>query len=139
MQEATVSTTRGLEARGLQDLVKEQIAQPRPEPAGAPGSETARAEPNRQDAARADTMRAAVMRIPVTVQVVLGSTRLPVARAMAFSPGTVITLDQKLGEPVSLMVNGQEIARGEVMVIDEDTGQLGISILEISGGMTAAL
>jgi flagellar motor switch protein FliN/FliY len=75
----------------------------------------------------------ALMKIPVKVQVVLGTVKLPVAKVMELGRGAVLALGQKLGEPVSLMVNGREIARGEVVILDEETGELGISLTEITG------
>jgi flagellar motor switch protein FliN/FliY len=107
---------KGLEAKHLQDLVKEQIEQPA-SPPGLGGS-----------------AKDAILRIPVTVQVILGSAKVPVAKVMEFAPGAVVTLDQKLGEPVTLIANGREIARGEIVVLDETTSQLGVNITEVSGG-----
>ena len=76
----------------------------------------------------------AILRIPVTVQVILGSAKVPVAKIMEFAPGAVVMLDQKLGEPVTLIANGREIAKGEIVVLDEATSQLGVSITEVMGG-----
>lgn len=72
------------------------------------------------------------LKIPVTVQVVLGRKRMPLAEVMAFGPGSVIVLDQELSQPVSLEVNGSEVARGTLSVVDEATGQLGITLTEIA-------
>lgn len=72
------------------------------------------------------------MKIPVTVQVVLGRRRMPLAEVMALAPGSVVVLDQELSQPVSLQVNGSEVARGSLSVVDETTGQLGITLTEIA-------
>src|SRR5690554_1740481 len=53
----------------------------------------------------------AVMRIPVTVQVVLGSTTMPVANLMKLSQGMIVGLDNKVGEPVDVVVNGRVVGR----------------------------
>ncbi len=75
----------------------------------------------------------AILSIPVTVQVVLGATTMPVAKLMKLGRGAVITLDQKVGAPVSVLVNGRVVARGEVVVVDEDNSRYGVSLTEIVG------
>ena len=74
-----------------------------------------------------------VMRIPVTVQVVLGSASMPVANLVKLGRGAVVPLDRRVGEPVDLMVNGRVVARGEVVVVDEDSSRFGISLTEVLG------
>jgi flagellar motor switch protein FliN len=71
-------------------------------------------------------------KIPVNVQVILGTTRMPLSRVMSLGPGSIVALDKELSEPVVLLVNGNEVARGLIVVVDENTGQLGISLTEIS-------
>lgn len=89
----------------------------------APAAET-------RDAAATPSLDA-ILSIPVTVQVVLGTTSMPVARLMKLGRGAVITLDQKVGAPVSVLVNGRVIARGEVVVVDEDNSRFGVTLTEI--------
>jgi flagellar motor switch protein FliN/FliY len=72
-----------------------------------------------------------ILKIPVTVQVVLGSTSMPVAALMKLGRGAVISLDQRVGEPVNVVVNGRVVARGEVVVVDEDSSRFGVSLTEI--------
>jgi flagellar motor switch protein FliN/FliY len=72
-----------------------------------------------------------ILKIPVTVQVVLGSTSMPVASLMKLGRGAVIALDQRVGEPVNIVVNGRVVARGEVVVVDEDNSRFGVSLTEI--------
>ncbi len=60
----------------------------------------------------------------------LGRTRLLVKDILALTPGSVIELDRAAGSPIDLLVNGTLIARGEVVVIDEE---FGIRISEIIG------
>lgn len=79
-----------------------------------------------------------VMRIPVTVQVVLGSTTMPVANLMKLSRGSVLALDNKVGEPVDVVVNGRVVARGEVVVVEEASGRLGVALTEIVNPAGAA-
>src|ERR1700742_1245683 len=48
-----------------------------------------------------------IMRIPVAVQVVLGSATMPVASLIKLGRGAVIPLDHRVGEPVDVVVNGR--------------------------------
>jgi flagellar motor switch protein FliN/FliY len=73
----------------------------------------------------------AILSIPVTVQVVLGSTTMAVASLMKLGRGGLIALDQKVGDPVNVVVNGRVIARGEVVVVDEESARYGVSLNEI--------
>jgi len=73
----------------------------------------------------------AILAIPVTVQVVLGSTSMPVASLMKLARGAVISLDQRVGDPVDIVVNGKVVARGEIVVVDEVSQRFGVSLLEI--------
>ncbi len=72
-----------------------------------------------------------VMKIPVSVDVVLGSATMPVSRLMKLARGSVIALDRKVGEPIDVMVNGRIIARGEVVLMEDGTSRFGISLTEI--------
>jgi flagellar motor switch protein FliN/FliY len=60
--------------------------------------------------------------VDMEVTVELGRTRLTVRELLALSPGQVLELDRAAGSPADLLVNGLLIARGEVVVIDEDFG-----------------
>jgi flagellar motor switch protein FliN len=76
----------------------------------------------------------AILSIPVTVQVVLGSTSLPVASLMKLARGAVVSLDQRVGDPVDVVVNGKVVARGEIVVVDEASQRFGVSLIEIVAG-----
>jgi flagellar motor switch protein FliN/FliY len=60
--------------------------------------------------------------IPVRVTVELGKTRKNISEVLAMTTGSVIELDKMAGEPVDVLVNGKLIAKGEVVVIDENFG-----------------
>lgn len=60
----------------------------------------------------------------------LGRTRMTVRELLALQPGSVVELDRAAGSPVDLLVNGTLVARGEVVVIDEE---FGVRITEIIG------
>jgi len=75
----------------------------------------------------------AVMRIPVTIQVVLGSASMQVANLMKLRRGAVVPLDHRVGEPVDVVVNGRIVARGEVVIVEDDNSRFGVSLTEIVG------
>ncbi|MGA2013868.1 MAG: flagellar motor switch protein FliN [Solirubrobacteraceae bacterium] len=60
--------------------------------------------------------------VPVDLSVEIGRTRMTVGETLELREGSVVTLDRLAGEPVDLLVNGTPIARGEVVVIDEQFG-----------------
>jgi flagellar motor switch protein FliN/FliY len=74
-----------------------------------------------------------ILRIPVTVQVVLGQASMPVVNLMKLGRGAVIPLDHRVGEPVDVVVNGRVVARGEVVVVEDDNSRFGVSLTEIVG------
>jgi len=68
--------------------------------------------------------------VPVDLAVEMGRTRMTVGETLELREGSIITLNRMAGEPVDLLVNGTAIARGEVVVIDE---QFGLRITDILG------
>jgi flagellar motor switch protein FliN/FliY len=70
-----------------------------------------------------------LMDVPLQVSVELGRTELRIRNVLELVPGSIIELERLAGEPVDVLVNGKQIARGEVVVIDED---FGIRITEIA-------
>jgi len=66
--------------------------------------------------------------IPLQVTVELGRTTKFVREILELAPGSIIELDKLAGEPVDIYVNRRRIARGEVVVIDEN---FGVRIAEI--------
>jgi flagellar motor switch protein FliN len=60
--------------------------------------------------------------VPVDLSVEIGRARMSVGETLELREGSVVTLDRMAGEPVDLLVNGTPIARGEVVVIDEQFG-----------------
>ncbi|KGM14598.1 hypothetical protein N867_19705, partial [Actinotalea fermentans ATCC 43279 = JCM 9966 = DSM 3133] len=66
--------------------------------------------------------------VELTLTAEIGRTRLPVRQVLELVPGTVLELDRAAGSPADVMVNGRLVARGEVVVVDEDYG---IRITEI--------
>jgi flagellar motor switch protein FliN/FliY len=72
-----------------------------------------------------------ILRIPVNVQVIVGSTTLAIENLVKLGPGAVVPLDRRIGEPVDIVVNGRAIARGEVVVLEDDNTRFGVSLTEI--------
>jgi flagellar motor switch protein FliN len=58
--------------------------------------------------------------LPLTVE--LGRARMVIRDILHLAPGSVLELDKLAGEPVDIMINDRSIARGEVVVIDENFG-----------------
>ena len=81
---------------------------------------------------------AVIMNIPVDVQIVLGSTEMPVSELMALQKGSTVALDRRIGEPVDVVVNGRKIARGEITVLEDDPSRFGIRLTEIITATKAA-
>ncbi|MBW8270706.1 flagellar motor switch protein FliN [Caldovatus aquaticus] len=71
----------------------------------------------------------AVYDIPVQVSAVLGRATLQVSQLLKLGRGAVVELDRKLGEAVDIYVNNRLIARGEVVMVDDN--RLGVTMTEI--------
>lgn len=61
-----------------------------------------------------------LMDVPLQISVEIGSTRKKIKDILEFSQGTIIELERQAGAPVDVMVNGNLIARGDVVVIDDN-------------------
>lgn len=70
-----------------------------------------------------------IMDVPLEVTVELGRSNKSIKEILDFAPGTIIELDKLAGEPVDVLVNGKFVAKGEVVVIEEN---FGIRIVEIT-------
>lgn len=79
-----------------------------------------------------------IMNIPVDVQIILGSTEMPVSDLMALQKGSTVALNRRIGEPVDVVVNGRKIARGEITVLESDPSRFGIRLTEILAGSKGA-
>jgi len=64
----------------------------------------------------------------------IGRTHMTIRETLALGPGSIVTLNRLAGEPVDLLVNGKPIARGEVVVIDEE---FGLRVTEVVAGEIA--
>lgn len=66
--------------------------------------------------------------VPLTVEVVLGTTSLAVRDVLEIGPGSVIELDKAYGDPVDIFLNGRLVGRGDVVIVGD---QFGVKITEI--------
>ena len=66
--------------------------------------------------------------VPMTVEVILGTTELTVKEVLEIGPGSVVELDRVYGEPVDIFLNGRLVARGDVVIIGDN---FGVKITEI--------
>jgi flagellar motor switch protein FliN/FliY len=73
--------------------------------------------------------------VPVELAVEIGRTRMTVGATLELRPGSIVVLDRVAGEPVDLLVNGTPIARGEVVVIDEE---FALRVTEVLGERAGA-
>jgi flagellar motor switch protein FliN/FliY len=80
-----------------------------------------------------DLTRLTDVTVELTVEV--GRTHMSLGETMSLGQGSVVTLDRLADKPVDLLVNGRPIARGEVVVIDE---QFGLRITEVNGAERGA-
>jgi flagellar motor switch protein FliN/FliY len=63
-----------------------------------------------------------ILDVPLTLSVEIGRARLTIRDLLQLSPGSVVKLDRRAGDPMDIMVNGCLIAKGEVVVAGETFG-----------------
>ena len=96
----------------------------------AADTEFAEAAPLAQDSGPRNARNLeAVYDIPVTVSAVLGRTTMQVSQLLKLGRGAVVELDRKLGEAIDVYVNNRLVARGEIVMVDDN--RLGITMTEI--------
>lgn len=78
----------------------------------------------------ADSNLGLLMNIPLEVSVVIGKTRRKIKDIINWGQGAVVELDKQTGAPAEIIVNGQLLAYGDVVVIDDN---FGIRVTEIVG------
>lgn len=116
-------------ARAEKEAEEEKLLKSRPVMTAAPGSgrtvKAAKAEngPVRDfSGMTVNENLMLIMDVPLNVSVEIGKTRRRLKDVLNFSNGTVVELDKQADAPVDIIVNGQLIARGEVVVIDDNFG-----------------
>lgn len=71
-----------------------------------------------------------LMNVQLDVSVIIGRTKRKIKDIMEFGQGTVVELDQQTGAPAEIVVNGQLLAYGDVVVVGDN---FGIRVTEIVG------
>jgi len=66
--------------------------------------------------------------IPLQIAIEVGRMRLRVRDLMKLAPGHIIELKKPAGEPFDICVNGMQVARGEVIVVEQSSG---VRIIEV--------
>jgi flagellar motor switch protein FliN/FliY len=66
--------------------------------------------------------------VEMTVTAELGRAYMTVRELLSLTPGSIVELDRIAGTPIDVLVNGTVVARGEVVVVDEE---FGVRITEI--------
>lgn len=79
-----------------------------------------------------------ILSVPLEVSVEIGRTRRKVEEILTFSKGSLVVLDKLAGDQVDLFVNGKCIARGDVVVVDDNFGVRITEILQKPGVEGAA-
>jgi flagellar motor switch protein FliN/FliY len=69
-----------------------------------------------------------ILDVAVTLALEVGRARMSVRDLLQLAPGAIVELDRAAGEPLDVLVNGVRIARGEVVVVDD---QFGIRLTEV--------
>ncbi len=75
-----------------------------------------------------------ILDVTMRVSVELGRAKMSVQEILALGPGSVVELDKLAGEPVDILVNDRFIARGEVVMVDENFGVRVTEILVLGAG-----
>lgn len=87
-------------------------------------------EPEGESSVEGDHM-AIIMELELEISIELGRTRMKVKDVLGLGVGAIVELDKIIGEPMDIYANGKVIARGEVVVVDEN---FGIRVTEIVKG-----
>ena len=107
-----------------------------PQQPAPPEPKVINAQPNRMKELSAETQLNQeqkdnldlILSVPLEVAVEIGRTRRKIQEILSFSKGSLVVLDKLAGDQVDLLVNGQCVAKGDVVVIDDN---FGIRITEI--------
>ncbi|MDD6825393.1 MAG: flagellar motor switch protein FliN [Oscillospiraceae bacterium] len=69
-----------------------------------------------------------LMNVPLNVRVEIGKTKMPMREVLKLAQGSIIKLEKQAGAPVDIIANDQTVARGDVIVIEDN---FGVRITEI--------
>jgi len=111
-------------------------AAPPPAPAAAPAPLSYEPLSPAAPAPRPEASLDLLNDVGVSLRVELGSARLPVRDILKLGPGSVVPLDSLIGEPVNVFVNDRLVARGEVLVVDDN---FAVRVTEVLAGSESSL
>ena len=60
------------------------------------------------------------VQMEITIEV--GRTSLPIGQLLQLQPGQIVELDREVGSPLDMFINGTLLARGEIVVVDDQFG-----------------
>ena len=115
---------------GLEDFATSAAEQ------AAPAAPSAEAGAQDAKANAASEQMEAMYEIPVKITAIIGTATMPVNQLLKLGRGAVVELDRKLGEAVDIYANNRLIARGEVVVVDDN--HIGVTMTEILSSSPAA-
>lgn len=107
------------------DLAGMMDEAPAPAPAPKKAAPKAAAADSMMDDISSDYSRKNIevlLDVPLDVVVELGRSEMPIQNILELGPGSIVELNRLSGEPINIMVNGKLVAKGEVVVVDENFG-----------------
>jgi flagellar motor switch protein FliN/FliY len=123
----TAPGTDGSFAMTPKEAVGNALAPPEPPPAPASSGAAAPSFVRADDSSSARSLDL-LHGVEMTVTVELGRTKMLLRDLLALQTGSVIELDRAAGSPVDVLINDNLLARGEVVVLDDE---FGVRILDI--------
>lgn len=99
-------------------------------PMPAPAREDAQAQP--VGAVLEPAAPDAFLSIPINVEIVLATTRMPVARLLDIAPGAELDIDAGMSGDVALMANGTVFAHGALFIMDAASQSVGLRITRMA-------
>ena len=120
----------------MQQMMQQMMTMQQPQKKEAPAPKTINVQPTVQKNLHQDTVlddeqeenMELIMGVPLDISVEIGRTQKRVRDILEFTKGSLIVLDKLAGEQVDLFVNGRCIAKGDVVVVEDN---FGIRITEI--------
>ena len=135
MQLFTQMQQTQLQMMEMMKSVSSKAAEPAPSQSHSSGSgsiikplTSAPVKDESEDGEEDKTNQEMLMKVPLEISVEIGRTKRLVRDILEFTQGTLVVLDKMAGEQVDLFVNGQCIARGDIVVVEDN---FGIRITEI--------
>lgn len=105
------------EEKEVKEVKKDKKAKPEPKPASFETVEKPKADKNESS----ETI-GLLMDVELELTAELGSAELPIKKILDFTKGTIIELDTYTSNPIDLLANGKVIAKGEVVIIEDNFG-----------------